>query len=144
MNKYFVCLIAALTASAATSLVSAASPNLDIVGIKVGMSESDALAVMKAHNPRLLLVQPMHRLKGFSEPVHPSAGGMILPNDQADGENVMLLFTMPPSKQVLWGMQRTSSYTPSRRPPTEATLAALREKIRSGKRPTGSSGSADH
>jgi hypothetical protein len=128
MNRYKFCLIAAIAASVFVRAVDAAGPDLDIAGFKVGMSEADAMAAIKAHNPRLVMTQPSHQLEGFSVAVQPSASGMVLPTDSFDGEKIELLFTMPPGQQVLWGMRRTTSYAAPRRPSAEATVAALREK----------------
>ncbi len=121
-------LIVAIAASVFVCAADAAGPDLDIAGFKVGMSEAEVMAAIKTHDPRLVMSQPSHRLEGFSVAVHPSASGMVLPTDTFDGENVELLFTMPPGQQVLWGMRRTTSYSAPRRPSAEATVAALREK----------------
>ena len=77
MKRYNLCLIAATVLVSTVSMADAAGPNLDIVGIKVGMSEQDALAAFKAHNPRLVLVQPTHQVAGFTELIQPSASGMV-------------------------------------------------------------------
>jgi hypothetical protein len=92
------------------------------------MSEDDALAALKAHNPRLYLTVPAHRIEGISEPVRLFVSGMATPTDVLDGETVNMVFTMPPNQKVLWGIQRITNYLAPHRPSTEATLAALRAK----------------
>ncbi len=128
MNRSILCLIAPLVATTFIISVRAAGATLDVAGIKIGMSEDDAIAALKAHNPRLNLAQPAHKIEGISESVLPLVTGMVMPTGTLDGETVTLLFTMPPSRKVLWGIQRTTNYLAPHRPSTEATIAALRDK----------------
>ena len=46
-----------------------APPNLDVVGIKLGMPVKDALAALKADNLGLTLVQQTLQLEGFDQPL---------------------------------------------------------------------------
>jgi hypothetical protein len=128
MRRLILCLIAPLVATCFVGSAGAAGPTLDVAGIKIGMSEDDAIEALKAHNPRLPLSQPGHRIEGISEPVRPFVTGHVLPTGDLDGETVTLLFTMPPGLKILWGIQRTTNYPAPRRPSTEATVAALRDK----------------
>ncbi len=104
------------------------------------MSEDDAIAALKAHNPRLVLTQPAHRIEGISEPVRPFVTGTVMPKGDFDGETVTMVFTMPPGPKVLWGIQRTTNYPAPRRPSTEATFTALRDKYGPENVPAGISG----
>src|ERR1700683_4562948 len=110
MRRLIFCLTAPLIAISFVGSAGAAGPNLDVAGIKIGMKEDDAIAALKAHNPRLPLTQPAHRIEGISEPVRPFVTGHVLPTGDFDGETVTLLFTMPPGRKILWGIQRTTNY----------------------------------
>src|SRR5579883_1616011 len=105
-----------------------AGPNLDIVGFKIGMSEEDAVAALKPHNARFYVNQPAIKLEGIAEPVKPVAMATASASASQGNENMTLLFTLPPSKKVLWGIQRVVGYVPDQRPSLDATLNALRQK----------------
>jgi hypothetical protein len=140
MKRLIFSLIAALVASFFVGSANAAGPTLDVAGIKIGMSEDDAIAALKAHNPRLLLTQPAHQIEGISEPVRPIVSGKVALTGDLVGESVDLLFTMPPGQSVLWGIRRTVNYPAPQRPTTDATFAALRGKYGPENVPAGISG----
>lgn len=128
MNRALVCVIAVIAATISARAEDPAGPNLDIAGLKIGMGVHEAMATLKAENPHFNINLYPHQLEGFSAPLHPFVSGeqMIGPNN--DGESIDLLFTMPPSKEVVWGIKRETNYRAGNRPSTENTLAALRAK----------------
>jgi hypothetical protein len=138
MHRTLVCVIAAMAATISAHAEDTTAPNLDIAGIKVGMGVNEAMAALKAENPHFYITTSSHQLEGFSEPLHPFASGqqMIGPNN--DGEGMSLLFTMPPGREVVWGIKRDCNYRAENRPSTENTLAALRAKYGSENIPPGS------
>ncbi len=128
MNRFNFCFIAALTAIVTTAVVHAAGPNLDVAGFKIGMNEDDAIPALKPHNARFYINQPTSTIEGISEPIKPSVTAIATGTAALDGENMSLVFTLPPGKKVLWGIQRAVSYAPDHRLSLDATLAALRQK----------------
>ncbi len=128
MSRIFVCVMAAMVATISVRAEDAGARNLDIAGIKVGMGVHEAMAALKAENPHFNINLYPHQLEGFSVPVHPFVSGEQIISPNNDGESVELLFTMPPSKEAVWGIKREMSYRAGNRPSTENTLAALRAK----------------
>jgi len=137
MRKITISVISILVATVAV-FAGDSGPNLDVAGLKIGMGVHDAMAALKAENPQFRIDISSHRLEGFSAPLHPSvtAGQNISPTN--DGESMELLFTMPPNKEQVWGIQRHCSYLAQNRPATENTIAALRKKYGPENIPPGS------
>lgn len=119
---------------AAPAPETAAGVSLDVVGIKPGMTVKDAMIALKADNPRLTLVPSLHQFEGFTEPIMPSVAGSEQQSpDPKSGlprasENVMILFTVLPKQEVVWGVQRIYSFAASERPSLQKTLDALHRK----------------
>ena len=65
MNGLFALPIAVLVANG-TALAQA--PALDVVGIRLGMTMSDAVAAIKADNPKLSVQTQTMALEGFDQP----------------------------------------------------------------------------
>src|SRR5437660_12043518 len=80
---------------------SAGGIELDVIGIRSGMTVKDAMLALKADNPRMTLTPATREFEGFSGPLLLSVGGSEAatpgPNSMPlrAGENVMILFTMP-------------------------------------------------
>lgn len=123
--------------SAILALALAAAPGeagaqaLDVVGIKPGMPAQAALAQAKAQNPKLQgEMQPASQFDllpgtAFVEGAHLQYS----PGDGVNnGEVVQLLFTMPPSKPMVWSVLRAVDYAEPKRPTAGNVIAALREK----------------
>ena len=92
------------------------------------MGVHEAMAALKAENPRFKINISAHRLEGFPNPLHPSVTADQFISPTNDGESMELLFTMPPNKEQVWGIKRQCSYLAQNRPGSETTLAALRKK----------------
>jgi hypothetical protein len=109
-------------------------PSFDVVGIKLGMTVKDAMLALKANNPRLMLTPFTNRLEGFPDALLFAVGGLEPvtpgPNSTAarSGEKIQILFTMPPSTEVVWGVQRVYDFATKEKPSLENTLEALRKK----------------
>jgi hypothetical protein len=128
---FMLLVLAANTSGAAAQSQPPALPaplNLDIVGIKLGMPIKDALAAVKADNPGLSLTPQTLQLEGFAQPFVTTVMAQQAGVAGKDTEGLELQFTMPPARQVLWGVRRTYSYTKENMPSLENTLAALRKK----------------
>jgi hypothetical protein len=128
MNLPTLTLLSAVAAIASATALHATVPDLAVAGFKIGMSEDDALAALKSHNARFVINEPALDIQGFSESLKPIATAQALANGDLNGENISLLFTMPPGPTVLWGVQRAMNYVPAHRPALDASLAALRQK----------------
>jgi hypothetical protein len=132
--KRIIPVLAALLASVTSFRALADSPAFDVVGIRLGMSVTDAMRALKADNPRLQLTPSTRQLEGFSSPLMlsvigdeaatPGPGGTTA----RGGETVEILFTLPPSMEAVWGVQRKYHFATSERPSMEATLGALMKK----------------
>lgn len=77
---------------------------VDIVGVKIGMTPSEALKVLRAHNPKLAIIREQKVFfEDFEKQNHP---WQIILQDQADNskstkEMVMLYVSLPPSERVV-------------------------------------------
>ena len=113
---------------------SGTAPSLDIVGIKLGMTTREAAAALRADNPRLMLRPTTTTLEGFAQPLLFSIVGQEAITSGSDstitraGEDVELLFTTPPSPEVVWGVKRIYTFATREMPDLQITLDALRKK----------------
>ena len=119
---------------AAPTPEAAAGIALDVVGIKPGMTVRDAMIALKADNPHLTLVPSLHQFEGFPEPLMASVTGseQQTPDPKSGlpraSENVMILFTVIPKQEAVWGVQRNYTFAASERPLLQRTLDALHRK----------------
>jgi hypothetical protein len=128
MTRLTFSLMVASFLSANCGAAETGGPNLDIAGIKIGMGIKDAMAALKADNPQLQIIVGTHELQGFDKPVHPNVTAQQSPGGGNDGENIELLFTMPPNHALVWGISRINNFAEKNRPSLENTIAALRSK----------------
>jgi hypothetical protein len=119
---------AVIAAGSTTARAQSSPPNLDVVGIKLGMPVKTAVATMKANNPRLNIKEDTFQLEGFDQVVLSSIVADELGEGGKDGERFELGFSMPPSPQVVWGVRRTYTYARQNFPSMDLTMAALRKK----------------
>jgi len=141
MRRMAVTLIVASVSGIALYGQSAGAPSLDVVGIRVGMTVKEAAAALKADNPRLMLSPGTHTLEGFAQPLLFS----IIGNEDATtgpngtmtraNETITLLFTTPPSPEVVWGVKRVYNFLPKEQPEMQNMLEALRMKYGPESRP---------
>jgi hypothetical protein len=101
---------------------------VDVVGIKLGMAAADAVAAIKADNPRLGIHSQTLVLEGFDQPMVTAIVGDQAGEAGKDKEELQLLVTTPPARPVVWGIQRTYYYTPQNSPSLDNALAGLRKK----------------
>src|SRR5262245_47495529 len=133
MRRLAVLLIVATVSVIALNAQGQVSPSLDIVGIRIGMTVKEAATALKAANPRLMLAPGTHALEGFPQPLLFSMIGIQDATTGPDGtmtrpsEIITLLFTTPPSPEVVWGVKRVYSFLPKEKPDLETTLNALRK-----------------
>jgi hypothetical protein len=114
---------------------SAGGINLDVVGIRLGMTVKDAMLALKADNPRMTLSPATLELEGFTGPLLFSVAGTEAPTPGGPynlplraGENVEILFTVPPNREVVWAVRRTYFFAGAERPSLQNTLDALHRK----------------
>jgi hypothetical protein len=119
---------AVIFALAIGTAAQSAAPNLDVVGVKLGMPVKTAVATMKANNPRLTLQEDTFQLEGFDQVVLSSIEASVSGEAGKDTEHFSLGITMPPGPQVVWGVRRIYTYAPQNMPSTALTMAALRKK----------------
>ena len=61
MAVYLILTVAAVMIASASE---AAGPNLDVAGVKIGMSMNDAIAALKADNPKFYINVVSHQWEG--------------------------------------------------------------------------------
>ncbi len=138
---------AQMTTSAQTS--ASQLSKVDIAGLKLGMSQEQAVAALKAHNKELHIAyekfeivkpddnDPMsawrasaqasnlspveHLLPDYLKAIHASVSGN-------SSESITLEFAEPPSANVVKYIVRTNRFDPSARPSKDNVLAALTKK----------------
>ncbi len=115
-----------LAMAAVQCLPAAAQPSFDIVGLRPGMSEAEAMAVLQAHRPGVR-VQKRNMTYNYSDGVQqlntqPFLYELWAIYDDAQGrEDIRLYFAPPPSASRVLGMTRQMSL---KAPPTQAQLGA--------------------
>ena len=113
---------------------SAGGISLDVVGIKLGMTVKDAMLALKADNPRMTLAPSTLELEGFTGPLLFSVAATEAPTPGPNslplraGENVDILFTVPPNQEVVWAVRRVYFFPGAERPSLQNTLDALHRK----------------
>ena len=134
MNRIVLSLIAIAAFVTVSHAKAEGAAALDVVGIKFGMPVADAMRALKADNPRLTLAPNTMSLEGFSAPLMLSVIGTEPPTAAPDGtsghsgETVEILFTLPPSPEVVWGIQRSYHFATKERPSMDAAIEALVKK----------------
>jgi len=101
---------------------------IDVVGIKLGMPMADAVAAIKADNPKLSVQTQTMVLEGFDQPFVTAIVASQSIEPGKDSEELTLLLTTPPNHPVVWGIQRTYHYATQNMPSVDNTLAGLRRK----------------
>ncbi|MBN9373400.1 hypothetical protein JNX00_05550 [Hydrogenophaga sp. YM1] len=115
-----------LAMAAALCQPAAAQPSFDIVGLRPGMSEAEAMAALTAHRPGMR-VQKRNMTYNYSDGVQqlntpPFLYELWVTFDDAQGrEDFRLYFAPPPSASRVLGMTRQVSL---KSPPTQAQLGA--------------------
>jgi hypothetical protein len=107
---------------------SSSGANLDVVGIKPGMTVKDAMLALKADNPRLTLLPSTLQIEGFKDQLMTSVTGRESPTVERSGEDVTIAFTVIPTQEAVWGVRRVLYFANSERPSLQATLDALHKK----------------
>jgi hypothetical protein len=118
----------AVLVSNGAAFAQAPTAAVDVVGIKLGMPMAEAMAAIKADNPKLSVQTQTMVLEGFEQPFATAIVASQPTESGKDGEEITLLLTTPPSHQVVWGIQRTYHYGPQSMPSLDNTLAGLRRK----------------
>ncbi|MBL0943624.1 MAG: hypothetical protein IBJ04_04795 [Hydrogenophaga sp.] len=117
---------ALLSMAAALCQPAAAQPSFDIVGLRPGMTEAEAMAVLNTHRPGMR-VQKRSMTYNYSDGVQqlntpPFLYELWVSFDDAQGrEDFRLYFAPPPSASRVLGMTRQMSL---KAPPTQAQLGA--------------------
>ena len=118
---------------AATAKIAAKAGFLDVVGVKLGMTPTDALAVVKAHNAGMAL-EPKAKLEYEALP-----GVVMMPvlastqnasqSTEGGAEYMGLLVTYPPNEAFVYSVWRDFSFGRSEsRPTIDYILGGLRKK----------------
>lgn len=105
----------------------AADPDtsFDVIGVRPGMSQTEAVAAMQRHNPKLSTYPrpgPTALVPGVE-----FTDGINARTSNGD-EDVQLSVAMPPNAKTVWGIRRTVNYAPDARPTVANIIAALRQK----------------
>ncbi|MBL8264909.1 hypothetical protein [Steroidobacter sp.] len=107
----------ALAALLCSTPAAQAAPGWDIVGLKLGMTEQQALAAIKAHSPNAQVTTNSLKFTfhdGAKQQETPSfTSGLIVrvPQTGQDGETIQVEFSAPPTGQRVISLRRTlSSY----------------------------------
>jgi hypothetical protein len=123
-----ICLILTAAVVMIVPASEAAGPNLDVAGVKIGMNMNDAVAALKADNPKFYINVVSHQWEGFSSPLHPFIAAQSMGDKPGDSENISLLLTMAPGPEQVWGIDRLCGYGVDNRLATVNVVAALRKK----------------
>jgi hypothetical protein len=118
----------ALLIANGAAFAQAPTPAIDVVGIKLGMPMADAVAAIKADNPKLSLQSQTMTLEGFDQPFVTAIVASQSIEPGKDSEELTLLLTTPPNHPVVWGIQRTYHYSYLTMPSVDNTVAGLRRK----------------
>jgi hypothetical protein len=94
----------------------------DVIGIHLGMDPKEALTVLRAHYPKNLFTPYTNNLGSFPQPVFQ---GMIVNSLDNSSQEMNFVTTLPPQKQAVWSVRRTTNRMHINR---ETLLAALRAK----------------
>lgn len=116
-KRYMLAQVAAVLALSAWAHPGFAAPDWDIVGIKLGMTEQQARAAIKAHSARAVLNENTLKFR-FNDgarqqetPAFLASLGTRIPNpaNSTDSENIELEFSPPPQVQRVIRVRRTMS-----------------------------------
>lgn len=145
------------TSSAASNVQSASMTettasqhsDIDIIGLKLGMTQEQAVAVLKTHNKDFHIVfdkfeilkpdanDPMSGWRTSAQSSNLSPVERLLPNylkgihASVSGKNrefITITFSEPPSSNVVKYIKRTSHFDPSAKPSKDIVLGALTKK----------------
>ncbi|HXE08060.1 MAG TPA: hypothetical protein VN612_09195 [Acidobacteriaceae bacterium] len=116
-----------------TGLAAAQSPQLDVIGIKLGESMSDVQQALKADNAKLKVTPTSYTYAGFSGPLTVQLDAKDLEDNTSTvitqpTETLQLMFTTPPSQPGIWMVSRYYMFPTAQRPSTTTTIDALRKK----------------
>ncbi|MCW5623386.1 MAG: hypothetical protein KIT73_01540 [Burkholderiales bacterium] len=126
-------LVAAAVLSLGTGAARAQQPSFDIVGLKLGMTESEVIAALKAHDATLK-IQSIQSAYGYTDGVSSFQtepflsrveGHAAKPTSQK--ADFIILFTPPPQGGRVWAIERQQPIA-TNQPTQEQYAAALKEK----------------
>lgn len=101
---------------------------MDVVGVKIGTSLDEALRALKAHNPKLVVVQKhVQTFSRADNKPHPVLHFFATGERPRAVEQIYLTTSLPPAQRVVH-VDRQVAYQISNAPTVSATLAALRSK----------------
>lgn len=101
---------------------------MDVVGVKIGTSLDEALRALKAHNPKLVVVQKhVQTFSRADNKPHPVLHIFATGERPRAVEQIYLTTSLPPGQHVVH-VDRTVTYQISDAPTVVTTLAALRSK----------------
>ncbi|HEX9811447.1 MAG TPA: hypothetical protein VGA88_05090 [Burkholderiales bacterium] len=115
-----------------TAKIAAASPNIDVVGVRLGMNVQSAVGALKSYRSDFKVTSyslgEYEALPGVTmTPVITASNTPAKPGQQP--ETINLLVTYAPNDAFVWGIMRNLSFgREDQRPTVENTLAGLRKK----------------
>jgi len=115
-----------------TAKIAAASPNIDVVGVRLGMNAKSAVDTLKSFRGDFKVTSnsltEYEALPGVTmTPVINATNAPAKPGEQT--ETINLLVTYSPNDAFVWGIMRNISFGREEdRPTVENTLAGLRKK----------------
>jgi len=113
-----------------TARIAGTAEFLDMVDIKLGTREKDAVAALKRHNPALTLT-PLRLMTYTVMPnvvMTPVIVAETKPGPEGSFERFSLELTYSPNEAYVWGISREVSIAKSQAPTFENTLAGFRTK----------------
>lgn len=116
-----------------TGFAAGQSPQLDVIGIKLGEPMSDALQALKADNPKMKIAPTSFKFADFKDPITVEVDGQDLEDNNSPvitqaTEMVQLMFTTPPAQPAVWAISRYYLFPTVQRPSAQTTIDALRKK----------------
>jgi len=113
-----------------TARIAATAGFLDVVGIKLGMREAEAVELLKKHNPALTLT-PLQLLTYTATPDvsrTPVIVADMKPTQDHQFERFSLELTYSPSAAYVWGISREYSFARNELPTFENTVESFQKK----------------
>ncbi|HEY4276180.1 MAG TPA: hypothetical protein VGM68_11880 [Rhizomicrobium sp.] len=139
--------------ASATAQIASKIPPVDVVGIRLGMSANEAMAVLKAENPgyKIEVAPPLTFTALPNVPLNTGVlarAGTYQPNYPSGistGEGILYALTAAPSAPVVWMVRRELEYQQANvRPATSNIFAAIKQKYGPESYVFDSGNSSDH
>lgn len=116
------------TGAADGASIKAARANMDVVGVRVGMTLAEALKTLKLHNPKLIVKQRwIEKYADADNKEHTWMIFLYAGDKETGSEEFYLTVSLPPKSRVV-SISRVRKYAKNEAPTMVSALDALRKK----------------